>query len=153
VRQHPYLESARWRAPVGEVRSRQDKKGPTDARRASFDFPPVNLERLPRVLAALRAVADAHHASVARVALAWLLTRPFVTSVIIGAKRADQLADNLAATELRLSPEHIKQLDDASALPIEYPGWVVEFQNTRDPRGTQGGPSEASVRAVAERLR
>src|SRR4029077_18027649 len=113
-----------------------DKKGPADARRASFDFPPVNLERLPRVLAALRAVADAQHASVARVALAWLLTRPFVTSVIIGAKRPDQLADNLEAAELRLAPEQVKKLDEASALPPEYPGWMVDFQNSRDPRGT-----------------
>ena len=112
-----------------------DKKGPADARRASFDFPPVNQERLPRVLAALRKVSEATGASVARVALAWHLTRPFVTSVIIGAKKKEQLTDNLAATELRLSPEQLKVLDDASALPAEYPGWMVEFQNARDPRG------------------
>jgi aryl-alcohol dehydrogenase-like predicted oxidoreductase len=132
-----------------------EKKGPADARRASFDFPPVNMERLPRVLAALREVADAHGVSVARVALAWLLTRPFVTSVIIGAKRPEQLADNLAATELgpRLSAEQLGALDRASALPPEYPGWMIEFQNARDPRGTTGGPSEATVRAVAERLK
>jgi aryl-alcohol dehydrogenase-like predicted oxidoreductase len=130
-----------------------EKKGPADARRATFDFPPVNLERLPRVLGALREVADATQTSVARVALAWLLTRPFVTSVIIGAKRPDQLADNLAAVDLRLAPDHVKQLDAASALPSEYPGWMVDFQNARDPRGTAGGPSEATVRAVAERLK
>ncbi len=65
--------------------------GPTGARRASFDFPPVNRERLPKVLAALRAVAKATNISVARVALAWQLTRPFVTSVIIGAKNKEQL--------------------------------------------------------------
>jgi aryl-alcohol dehydrogenase-like predicted oxidoreductase len=129
------------------------KKGPADARRASFDFPPVNLERLPRVLAALREVADAHQVSVARVALAWLLTRPFVTSVIIGAKRPDQLADNLAATELRLPPEHVQKLDAASALPPEYPGWMVDFQNARDPRGTAGGPTPEMVRDIAARLK
>src|SRR5215470_8223823 len=71
-----------------------DKKGPADARRTAFDFPPVNMERLPRVLSALRTVAEATGASVARVALAWLLTRSFVTSVIIGAKRREQLVDN-----------------------------------------------------------
>jgi aryl-alcohol dehydrogenase-like predicted oxidoreductase len=129
------------------------KKGPSDSRRSSFDFPPVNLERLPRVLAPLRAVAEAHNVSVARVALAFLLTRPFVTSVIIGAKRPDQLADNLAAADLRLDAAQIKQLEDASALPAEYPGWMVDFQNARDPRGTLGGPSEATIRAVAERLK
>ncbi|HXX68897.1 MAG TPA: aldo/keto reductase, partial [Polyangiaceae bacterium] len=111
------------------------KKGPPDARRASFDFPPVNMERLPRVLAALRQVSGATGASVARVALAWQLTRPFVTSIIVGAKRQEQLVDNLASVDLRLSPDQVKILDDASALPLEYPGWMVDFQNARDPRG------------------
>jgi aryl-alcohol dehydrogenase-like predicted oxidoreductase len=130
-----------------------NKKGPEGARRATFDFPPVNMERLPRVLAALRGVADATGASIARVALAWELTKPFVTSVIIGAKKKEQLVDNLAATELRLAPEHVKALDDASALPIEYPGWMVDFQNARDPRGVARTPTEAEIRAVAERLK
>jgi aryl-alcohol dehydrogenase-like predicted oxidoreductase len=129
------------------------KSGPSDSRRSSFDYPPVNLERLPRVLAALRAVAQAQNVSVARVALGFLLTRPFVTSVIIGAKRPEQLADNLAAADLRLDPEQVKELEDASALPAEYPGWVVEFQNARDPRGTVGGPTAEGIRAVAARLK
>jgi aryl-alcohol dehydrogenase-like predicted oxidoreductase len=130
-----------------------EKKGPADARRAQFDFPPVNLERLPRVLAALREVAEATHVSVARVALAWHLTRPFVTSVIIGAKTREQLVDNMAATELKLSAEHLKRLDDASALPPEYPGWMVQFQNARDPRGRAVVPTEAEIREVADRLK
>src|ERR1700678_1395928 len=71
------------------------KKGPADSRRASFDFPPVNMERLPRGLGALRKVAEVTGASVARVALAWQLTRPFVTSIILGAKKKEQLVDNL----------------------------------------------------------
>src|SRR5450631_3375420 len=111
-----------------------DKRGPADARRATFDFPPVNMERLPRVLGALRKVAGESGASVARVALAWQLTKPFVTSIIIGAKKAEQLADNLGAVDLRLSREHIALLEESSALPPEYPGWMVEFQNSRDPR-------------------
>lgn len=130
-----------------------DKKGPADARRAVFDFPPVNMERLPRVLTALRKVAEEAGTSVARVALAWQLTKPFVTSIIIGAKRPDQLADNLAATELVLSTEQIKALDEASALPPEYPGWMVDFQNSRDPRGSASAPTEAQIRAAAERLK
>jgi aryl-alcohol dehydrogenase-like predicted oxidoreductase len=130
-----------------------DKKGPAEARRASFDFPPVNRERLPRVLSALRSVADATGASVARVALAWQLTKPFVTSIILGAKRREQLVDNLAAADHRLSPEHVKLLDEASALPLEYPGWMIDFQNARDPRGFAGTPTEAQIRAVAERLK
>src|SRR3954468_3555824 len=130
-----------------------DKKGPADARRASFDFPPVNLERLPRVLSALRKVAEDTGASVARVALAWQLTRPFVTSIIIGAKKPEQLSDNLAATELKLAPEHVASLDAASALPAEYPGWMVEFQTARDPRGVARVPTEAEIRAAADRAK
>jgi aryl-alcohol dehydrogenase-like predicted oxidoreductase len=110
-----------------------DKKGPDGARRAAFDFPPVDMERLPKVLNALRTVSKATDISVARVALAWVLSRPFVTSVIIGAKNPEQLADNLAATDVKLSAEHLALLDDASALPSEYPGWMLAFQN-REPR-------------------
>ena len=111
-----------------------DTKGPEGARRTQFDFPPVDRARLPGVLSALRSVAGTTGSSVARVALAWQLTRPFVTSVIIGAKNREQLVDNLAATAVKLSPEDVKRLDEASALPREYPGWMFEFQN-REPRG------------------
>jgi aryl-alcohol dehydrogenase-like predicted oxidoreductase len=110
------------------------KGGPEGARRTVFDFPPVDRARLPKVLGALRQVAEATGVSVARIALAWQLTRPFVTSVIIGAKTREQLVDNLAATEVKFSPEQLKLLDEASALPPEYPGWMLGFQN-RDPRG------------------
>jgi len=111
-----------------------NEKGPEGARRTNFDFPPVDRDRLPRVLEALRKVATELNVSVARVALAWQLTRPFVSSVIIGAKTREQLLDNLAATELELSPERVRLLDAASALPSEYPGWMLDWQN-RDPRG------------------
>ena len=107
-----------------------DKPGPEGARRTTFDFPPVDRARAATVLTALRSVAGAAGVSVARLALAWLLTRPFVTSVIVGAKTREQLADNLAASDLRLTPEQIAQLDKASALPSEYPGWMVERQNS-----------------------
>jgi aryl-alcohol dehydrogenase-like predicted oxidoreductase len=110
-----------------------DKPNPEGARRTSFDFPPVDRGRLPAVLKALRSVSEATGHSVARVALAWQLTKPFVTSVIIGAKTKDQLKDNLAAADVELSREHIAKLDEASALPPEYPGWMLQFQN-RDRR-------------------
>lgn len=103
--------------------------GPAGARRTTFDFPPVDHARTVKVLAALRPIAAAHGVSVARIALAWLLTRPFVTSVIIGAKTREQLVDNLAASDLRLTPEQVAELDLASALPPEYPGWMVAWQN------------------------
>ncbi|MDO8273411.1 MAG: aldo/keto reductase [Gammaproteobacteria bacterium] len=112
-----------------------NKQGPAGARRSSFDFPPVNMERLPHVLEALHSVATEANQSVARVALAWLLSRSFVTSVIIGAKTSEQLLDNLAAVDSQLSTEQLTRLDEASALPSEYPGWMLDFQN-REPRGT-----------------
>jgi aryl-alcohol dehydrogenase-like predicted oxidoreductase len=110
-----------------------NKSGPAGTRRAQFDFPPVDSGRLPRVLEALGNVSKAAGISVARVALAWMLTRPFVTSIIIGAKNREQLTDNLASADVTLSREHIAALDAASALPPEYPGWMVEWQN-REPR-------------------
>lgn len=130
-----------------------EKKGPADSRRTSFDFPPVDMQRLPGVLAALRQVAEQTGTSVARVALAWQLSKPFVTSIIIGAKRLEQLEDNLAATELALLPEQLGTLDAASALPPEYPGWMVQFQNMRDPRGTAQAPTEEQIRTAAQRLK
>jgi aryl-alcohol dehydrogenase-like predicted oxidoreductase len=106
------------------------RPGPEGARRSSFDFPPVDLERAAAVLAVLRDVAAATGQPVARIALAWLLTRPFVTSVIIGAKNVSQLADNLGASDLDLDPQHVAQLDAASTLPPEYPGWMLERQGS-----------------------
>lgn len=133
-----------------------DKKGPAEARRTSFDFPPVDMERLPGVLGALRQVAEQTGTSVARVALAWQLSKPFVTSIIIGAKNPEQLDDNLAASELKLSPEQLAVLEAASALPAEYPGWMVQFQNARDPRGmpqASTAQAEERIRAEMQRLK
>ena len=102
--------------------------GPEGARRASFDFPPVDRDRAWACVAAMRDVAAAHGVSVARVALAWLLAKPHVTSVIIGAKTLAQLADNIAATALVLSADERAALDKVSCLPAEYPGWMLERQ-------------------------
>jgi aryl-alcohol dehydrogenase-like predicted oxidoreductase len=104
----------------------RDGKGPEGARRTTFDFPPVDRERTFRVIDAMRPIAQAHEASVARVALAWLLHQPHVTSVIIGAKTREQLLDNIAAADLKLTPEQLKTLNEVSALPPEYPGWMLE---------------------------
>jgi aryl-alcohol dehydrogenase-like predicted oxidoreductase len=104
--------------------------GNGEGRRASFDFPPVDKDRGWACVAAMREVASKHGASVAEVALAWILAKPFVTSVIIGAKRIDQLDQNLAAVKLRLDAEDMAKLDDVSALPPEYPGWMLSRQGT-----------------------
>ena len=108
--------------------SRENQK-PEDSRRSSFDFPLVDKERTWRILDVLRPIAQAHNTGVATIALGWVLAKPFVTSVIIGAKRIEQLDQNLAAVDVQLTPEEIKQLDEVSALPPEYPGWMVPFQN------------------------
>jgi aryl-alcohol dehydrogenase-like predicted oxidoreductase len=107
--------------------SREDEAA-GDGRRANFDFPPVERERGYGVIEAMRPIAASHGVSVAQIALAWLLHQPVVTSVIVGAKRPDQLADNLAAVNVRLSIEELAVLDEASKLPAEYPGWMLERQ-------------------------
>ena len=103
-------------------------------RRAAFDFPPVDRPRARPVLAALREVAAARGCTVPQAALAWLLHQPVVTSVIVGAKRPDQLADNLGAVDVELTPEDLARLDAASALPPEYPGWMIERQGGLRPK-------------------
>jgi aryl-alcohol dehydrogenase-like predicted oxidoreductase len=107
--------------------SRANQK-PADSRRSEFDFPVVDKERAWKILDAMAPIAKAHECSPARVSLAWLLAKPVVTSVIIGAKRPDQLQDNLAAVELTLTQDELKRLDEVSALPPEYPGWMLPFQ-------------------------
>jgi aryl-alcohol dehydrogenase-like predicted oxidoreductase len=111
---------------------------PEGARRTTFDFPPVDTGRAWACVAAMREVAAAHGVSVAQVALAWLLAKPHVMSVIIGAKTLAQLDDNLAATDLALAAEELAKLDEVSALPAEYPGWMFERQgNSRRPKPFQ----------------
>lgn len=97
-------------------------------RRDTRAFPPVDEARGNKAVEAMRPIAAAHGCSVAQVALAWLLHQPVVTSVIMGAKRADQLADNLGAASLFLSAEELTTLGEASVLPAEYPGWMFELQ-------------------------
>lgn len=106
----------------------RDGSGPEGSRRTTFDFPPVNHDRAFDCIDVMRGIAEAHGVSVSRVALAWLLHRPVVTSVIVGAKTVAQLDDNLGAVDLTLTPEDLDKLDAVSALPPEYPGWMLERQ-------------------------
>jgi aryl-alcohol dehydrogenase-like predicted oxidoreductase len=98
------------------------------SRRITFDFPPVDKERAWTCVDVMRTIAQAHGVSVAQVALAWLLHQPQVTTIIVGAKRLEQLADNIAATELTLSEGELQEIGNASQLPPEYPGWMFERQ-------------------------
>jgi aryl-alcohol dehydrogenase-like predicted oxidoreductase len=106
-------------------RNTEAEKG---SRRASFDFPPVNVDRAYDCIDVMRQLAEARKVSVAQIALAWLLHQQVVTSVIIGAKRTEQLDDNIAATAIKLSGDELATLDKVSALPAEYPGWMLERQ-------------------------
>ena len=106
----------------------RDRSGEDGSRRVDFDFPPVDLERAYPVIDAMREIADARSCSVAQIALAWLLHQPQVTTIIIGAKRPDQLDDNLAAVDIELSADELVTLDEVSALPIEYPAWMFARQ-------------------------
>lgn len=107
-------------------------QAPEGARRSKFDFPPVDKELAWKLVDAMREIGKPKGASPARVALAWVLSRPFVTSAIVGVKTLEQLDDNLAAADLMLTAEELDRLDKLSALKPEYPGWMVERQN--DPR-------------------
>jgi len=105
-----------------------DGKGPKGARRASFDFPVVDKDRAFRCVDVMRPIAKRLQVSVAQIALAWLLSKSYVTSVIIGAKTIAQLKDNIGATKVVLSKEDLKALDEVSQLPQEYPGWMLALQ-------------------------
>lgn len=107
----------------------RNNQNPAGSRRSSFDFPIVNKARAWDIIDVMRPIAEAHDVSPAQVALAWLLSKPVVTSVIIGAKRKDQLEDNLGAMSLALSEEELNALDAVSELPPEYPGWMMETQS------------------------
>ncbi|GAA5038305.1 aldo/keto reductase [Marivirga lumbricoides] len=114
----------------------KDGKGPEGARRVDFDFPPINKDRAFSVLDVLHDMAKEKNVSVAQLSLAWLLHQSAVSSVIIGAKKMEQLEDNLKATEVQFSEKELQQLDEVSQLPPEYPGWMLERQG-RDRRQQQ----------------
>ena len=106
----------------------RDGKGPEGARRADFDFPPVDKEKAFDILDVMHPMAEEKGISVARLAIAWLLHQRAVTSVIIGAKRLDQLEDNLKATEVELSAEDLQKLDEISKPASTYPEWMIDRQ-------------------------
>ncbi|MEP6582700.1 MAG: aldo/keto reductase, partial [Ginsengibacter sp.] len=104
-------------------RNEENKEG---GRRVNFDFPPVNRDRAFNIVDMLQPMAQAKGASVAQLALAWLLKQPAVTTVIIGANKMEQLDDNLKAIDVEFSTEELLQIADVSKLPQEYPGWMLE---------------------------
>jgi aryl-alcohol dehydrogenase-like predicted oxidoreductase len=105
-----------------------------EGRRTSFDFPPINKEKAFDIIDVMQFIAQKHHATVAQIALAWLLHQPAVTSIIIGAKKTEQLTDNLKAIDIQLTADQLAQLNEISKLSPEYPGWMIERQSGNQKR-------------------
>jgi aryl-alcohol dehydrogenase-like predicted oxidoreductase len=120
----------------GLLSGKYSREGDGEGRRAAFDFPPVNKDRAFDIIDVMKPMATARSVSVAQIALAWLLHQRVVSSVIIGVRRLDQLADNLAACKVELSTDDLTALDAASKLPPEYPGWMLGLQGSY--RQTEG---------------
>lgn len=116
----------------------QDQHGGPNDRRTKFDFPPVDLKKGYEIIDVLREIARNRETTPATIALAWLLTQPGVTSVIVGAKRPEQLKENLGASGIRLNEDELERLDKVSALRREYPVWdPTTFSGDRYPAEKQ----------------
>ena len=108
----------------------RDNEKAGDSRRDTFDFPPINKSRTYDIIDVIAEIGKEHNVSVAEIALAWIRLQKGITSTIIGAKNVDQLNANIKSTEVQLSEDDFKRIDEVSALPKEYPGWMVERQAT-----------------------
>lgn len=108
----------------GFLSGKYTREGEVSGRRGNFEFPPVEKEQGFNVVDKLMEIAESKNASVAQIALAWLLHKPGVTSVIIGVRKEEQLIDNLGAADINLTDDEMKQLDEVSALKPEYPQYL-----------------------------
>jgi aryl-alcohol dehydrogenase-like predicted oxidoreductase len=106
---------------------RKNQMPEEESRRKEFDFPPINKEKAFDIIDTMDEVSKAHTASVAQIALAWLLHQKVVTSVILGVKNEQQLRDNLKSIEVVFTEDELKKLNEVSKLAPEYPGWMVDF--------------------------
>ncbi|MET0404760.1 MAG: aldo/keto reductase [Cystobacter sp.] len=128
----PLLTSERvglmvWSPLAGGYLSGKYSSGSAGAgdRLIGLDFPPIDRERGEPLIQVLRAIAHKHGATPAQVSIAWLLRQPVVTTVILGAKRVEQLSENVRATRIVLDEADLSELDRVSTLPLEYPGWIL----------------------------
>jgi aryl-alcohol dehydrogenase-like predicted oxidoreductase len=113
----------------GLLSGKYTRKGETDeGRRVNFDFPPVNKDKAFDIIDVMEVIAKEKGVTVAQISLAWLLHQPVVTSVIIGANKPHQLADNLNSVNVTLTADELTRLDEVSKLAPEYPGWMIERQ-------------------------
>jgi len=102
--------------------TREDPSG-GKGRISGFDFLPHDKEKGYDLIEKMKGIAGRHKASVAQVALAWLLAKPHVTSILLGASKVSQLEDNLGSVNVTLTAEEMKELDDLTAPAPTYPGW------------------------------
>jgi len=131
---------------------RRDNPNPEGARRTNFQFPPIDEARGFDAVDALDKIAKRKGASVAQVALAWLLAQSGVTSIIIGANKMSQLEDNLKAANLVLTSEEIEELSRTTAPPSMYPQWMIERQNAgRIASEVPAAEARASARAQSRK--
>jgi len=107
---------------------RRNSLTPDESRRSTFDFPPLDKEKAFACIDAMEPIAKNHGVSIAQVALAWILSKQSVSTIIIGARKLEQLKDNIASTKLILNEAELQSLDAVSALAPEYPGWMLAFQ-------------------------
>ncbi len=112
----------------GFLSGKYTRSGDEEGRRKEFDFPPIDKDKGFDAVEVMQAIAGEKSVTVPQIALAWLLAKPFVSSVIIGARKPDQLNDNLGATSVELSPEDMTRLNTAAPPASTYPGWMIERQ-------------------------
>jgi len=114
----------------GFLSGKYTRNGATEAgRRVNFDFPPIQKEKAYDIIDVMHSIAENKGVTIAQIALAWLLNQSVVTSVIIGAKKQEQLLDNLHAVDVKLTTEELAELNEVSKLTPEYPGWMIERQS------------------------
>ncbi|EDZ99756.1 aldo/keto reductase [Burkholderia sp. H160] len=113
----------------GYLSGKYGRNGEASGRRAKLDFPPVDKDRAEPILTVLHEIADELMATPAQVALAWILVRKQITSVIVGARSVEQLEANLDAHDLRLSAEHLTRLDQISKSRLPYPYWMQHLHD------------------------
>ncbi|WP_242154626.1 aldo/keto reductase [Sphingomonas sp. BAUL-RG-20F-R05-02] len=135
----------------GLLSGKFDRNGATDAnsRRAKIQFPPVDEAQTFDIIDVLKTIGAKHEGSPAQIGLAWLLSRPAVTSVLVGIKRPEQLTDNLKAFEIVLADDDLARLDEVSRFPARYPGWIQSY-NAKG-RVPQGYGFEGPSWALGER--
>ncbi|MDB5669772.1 MAG: aldo/keto reductase [Alphaproteobacteria bacterium] len=119
---------------------RRDRPVPDGARRKQFQMPPVDVELGYSMVDQLDIIASTHGASIAQVALAWMLAKPWVSTILVGASRASQLEDNLGAIDLALSADEIAALDAITRQKARYPNprWLADHLDDATRRAAVG---------------